>query len=116
MNRFASPGRWLKLLLLGIMVAAMTLVVFGDKGLMHLYELRRERDEIRTENQRLEEQNNEFKRQVELLLHDSRYLDRIAREELGLIGPDEIIFRFPQAPTAPGAADTSPETKLPASP
>jgi cell division protein FtsB len=116
MKRAAWPGRWIKLILLAVMAAAVVAAIFGDKGLMHLYDLRRQRDEIHRENQRLEQQNREMQREVELLLHDLRYLDRIAREELGLIGPNEIIFRFSQAPAATGSAATSPEKKLSTSP
>ena len=97
-------GRWLAALLLGAMVVAMTFAVFDDNGLMRLYELRRKRDEIRRENRRIEEMNTDLKRKVKLLRNDIRYVERIAREELGL-----IVFRFSTAPDH--AASEEPEHK-----
>ena len=91
-----SPGRWIELILLGAMGAALCIAVFGDNGLMRLYDLRRQRNELLSEIRAFKEQNSDLERRVELLLHDERYLERIAREELGLIGPNEIVFRFSQ--------------------
>ena len=112
MKRYFSPGRWMRVLLLGAMLAAMTYAVFGENGLMRLDELRRKRDEFRQENRRLEDRNNDLRRQVELLLHDNRYLERVAREELGLIGPNELVFRFSHVPAQAAAEKAGGEKKL----
>jgi cell division protein FtsB len=72
----------------------MILTVFGDKGLLTLYRMAKERDGIVAEDRRLEEENNTLRIGIGRLETDRRYIASIARQELGMIGKDEIIYIF----------------------
>jgi len=116
MSKLPSPRRAAGILLLTAMAVAAALAVFGHNGFMRLADLREKRDEIRQENLKLQEQNKDLRRQVEFLHHDARYLERIAREELGLVAPNEIVFRFSQVPDDAAAGKTGPPSNQPDSP
>jgi cell division protein FtsB len=80
---------------LGSIIALIALLVgslFGDRGILHLVaqreraeSLKREIDELRTENARLAEE-------IAALKTDPRAIERLAREELGLVRPGETVF------------------------
>jgi len=70
------------------------LAVFGDRGLMDVLKLRGERDVILNTNKALEGENSLLETKIALLKKDRRYIGQIARDELGMIGRNEIIYRF----------------------
>lgn len=79
---------------LGLVLVALALgaLVFGDHGLVEYRELRadlREEEEYAFE---LQQNNDENRRRVALLRSDVRYLENLARERLGLVRPDEIVY------------------------
>jgi cell division protein FtsB/cell division protein DivIC len=43
---------------------------------------------------RLEEENQKLKEEVKRLQSDKRYIEEIARKELGMVKEGEIIYRF----------------------
>ena len=67
--------------------------VFGDKGIIDVYELRVERDRIAADKRALEEENVRLALEVKLLESDKRYIETIARGELGMIGPGEVLYK-----------------------
>ena len=50
-------------------------------------------ENIRASTQKLKEENEGLKREIRLLQEDEEYVERIAREELGLAREDEIIYK-----------------------
>ncbi len=75
-----------------LLVAAFAL--FGDKGLLDGYRLRKERDSILSYNRSLEEENKNLEEKIELLKTDKRYIGYIARRELNMIGKNEVIYKL----------------------
>jgi cell division protein FtsB len=82
--------------------------LFGDMGLIQgirqrsaLARLAREVDDLRAANERLAADVRELK-------SDPYRIETIAREELGLARPGEILFLFPDPQTAGGRADDDP--------
>jgi cell division protein FtsB len=51
----------------------------------------------------LEGQNERLSRAISELQEDPGVIERIAREELGLVRPGERVLRFPRTPRADGA-------------
>jgi cell division protein FtsB len=49
---------------------------------------------LAAENRALEARIEELKRNQELLETDPRFVERVAREELGYVRPGETVFRF----------------------
>ncbi|MCX5911133.1 MAG: septum formation initiator family protein [Deltaproteobacteria bacterium] len=83
------------LLCLGALVAAMMLfTLFGGKDLLQIYHLKEERDRIHLSNARLREENQKLTQQVQRLRYHKEEVEKIAREELGLVKKGEIIYQF----------------------
>ncbi len=91
--RGRRPGRGLKLFLALIFAIAL-FAVFGDRGLIDLWRIKGQRDGIILTNKGLEEENRDLERKIALLRKDRRYIGEIARTELGMIGRNEVIYRF----------------------
>ena len=84
----------------------LLVIIFGDKGLADLHLIRLERDRMVDQNQALLQENLARFSEKERLESDPRYIEQVARRELGLVSPDELIFMVPEP--AP-AADAVPE-------
>ena len=68
--------------------------IFGERGLLHLWRLRGEKRELEERNFLLQKENELLRERIYRLRHDNLYLEQIAREELGLVRPGEIVYRF----------------------
>ena len=53
---------------------------------------KKERDSIVAHIGLLEEENNLLEDEIDLLKNDKRYVEMVARKDLGMIGKDEIIY------------------------
>jgi cell division protein FtsL len=67
---------------------------FGDKGVLHLLRLQKELTKIKEANMKMEEENRKLKEEVRRLQYDKRYIEEIARKELGMVKEGEIIYQF----------------------
>jgi cell division protein FtsL len=106
-NASAAPS-WLarnarSLLLLALVVLAVH-DIFGAHGFIAMRRTAREIDEARDEITRLDTENRALADQVGALKSDPRMIERIAREEMGLARPGEMIFKVPADPSAAGSA------------
>jgi cell division protein FtsL len=104
-NRTKSPARtlprWLKVLVAAIVLAAV-LVVFAIRYL-EVYRLDREAARLAELKRSLQEQNAVLREEMKLL-HTPEYVEKVAREQLGLVRPGEIavlIVRPPAPPSSP---------------
>jgi len=70
---------------------------FGERGLLHLWRLWGERRALSETNFLLQKENELLRERIYRLRHDDLYLEKIAREDLGLVRPGEIVYRFPSA-------------------
>ncbi len=83
------------LLCLGALVCAMILfAIFGGRGLLQIYHLKEERERIYLSNARLREENQKLAVQMQRLRHQKEEVEKIAREEQGLVKKGEIIYQF----------------------
>ncbi len=91
----ATP--WLTLVLTGgslFLLAMMALTVWGDRGLLAMWRTQRELERLVREIEIVEQKNATLSREVQRLRSDLGYIEKIAREELGLVRPGEIVFEF----------------------
>ena len=70
------------------------LTIFGDRGLIRVYKLSKERDSIKNYNEKIKAENTAMKEEMELLKTDDKYIELIARKELGMIGTNELVYQF----------------------
>jgi len=68
--------------------------VFGDHGLMHLLQLDRSRREVEEIAFQLQQKNERLRQRARRLLSDDLYLEKVARERLGLVKPGEVVYRL----------------------
>lgn len=71
-----------------------SLTFFGEKGIFNLLRLRKEVVRIKEKNSQLEGENQRLKEEIKKLQSDRRYIEEIARKELGMVKEGEIIYRF----------------------
>jgi len=74
----------------------------GERGAIHLWRLQGERGKLDEQNYRLQKDNEALRDKIARLRSDNHYLEKIAREELNLVRPGEVIYRF-RAPQRPGS-------------
>jgi cell division protein FtsB len=106
-----TPLRWHpSWLVAGLLAALLGAAVFGENGVLHLRRLRTEVATLHRDVQTLEAENERLSRALIELRSDPAALERIAREELGLVRPGERVLRFPRSspPPDPGPADSPP--------
>src|SRR3984957_16240333 len=69
--------------------------VFGPHGFIAMRRTQKEIEQIRDQIGKMNDQNKSLAEQVNSLKSDPRSIERIAREEMGLARPGEMIFKLP---------------------
>ena len=82
------------LVLLGCVFSIVIFSCFGERGLMNVLSMRQELQKIQGYNKSLEQENESLKEYNRLLKIDTHYIEKIAREELGLLKPGEVVYFF----------------------
>jgi cell division protein FtsB len=91
---FQLPRRW-TLYVLGVFILSLcVLTAVGERGVLHLWHLTGEKARLDEENYRLQKENEGLRQRISKLRNDNFYLEKMAREELNLVRPGEIIYRF----------------------
>jgi cell division protein FtsB len=83
-------------LVLVILFNLFLMMIFGDKGLVELGHMKRERGVIIEKNIKIEAENLDLYRKINRLKTDATYIERVAREELGMIGQSEVVVNMGQ--------------------
>ena len=91
----------------GFILFILFFTVFGERGLLRIYHLSKDRKELQKKAEELKTGNDRMKREIEALKSDRRYLESIARRDFGLVRPNEVIYQFP-ATQAPAAGNQQP--------
>ena len=81
--------------LLILSIVSVPLSILDDEGLPRYRALKDELSEIERVNERLGRDVEQLDREVQALRSDPEAIERIARDELGMIRADEILFQFP---------------------
>ena len=90
------PAAW-PLYLLGSLIVTLALVTLvGERGALHLWRLRGEKTQLDEQNYRLQTENRILRERVTRIRNDNQYLEKLAREELNLVRPGEVVYRFPK--------------------
>lgn len=79
--------------LLGLAVWAIYML-WGPRGYMELVDVRSRAAGITTETESIQRDNRMLEEMVRRLKHDGRYIEHIARYEMGLAGENDLIFTF----------------------
>jgi len=85
----------------GCIAFILFFTVFGDKGLLRIYELKQDKSKIDARLIDTKSENDKLKREIIALKSDRRYLESIARKDFGLVRSNEVIYQFPQEKKQP---------------
>ena len=77
-----------------LLVALSLFTAFGERGVFHLWRLWGEKKQLEDKNFLLQKENESLRERAYRVRHDDLYLEKIAREELGLVRPGEMVYRF----------------------
>ena len=69
-------------------------IVFNENGLADLRLLKQERDQLLQKNVQLEQENLSLYRQIDRLKNDLKFIESVARQELGMVGKDEVVIKL----------------------
>ena len=84
------------LYVLGALIVVLVVVtIIGERGAIHLWRLHGEKIRIDEQNYRLQKENETLRQRLLRIRHDNHYLEKLAREELNMARPGEVIYRFP---------------------
>ena len=89
-----SSQRWLLYVCSALFATLSVLTVFGERGALHLWRLWDEKTKLEERNFVLHKENESLRERIDRIRRDDAYLEKIAREELDLVRPGEIIYRF----------------------
>jgi cell division protein FtsB len=78
--------------------------IWGDHGLVHLLRMRGEQQELEHLAFNLQQRNEQLHQHIRRLQSDDWYIEKRARERLGLVKKDEVIYRVIAPSVAAGAA------------
>lgn len=79
----------------GCVLFILFFTVFGDRGLLRIFELRQDKVKIEGRLGDIRNENETLKREIVALKSDRRYIESIARKDFGLVRGNEVIYQFP---------------------
>jgi cell division protein FtsL len=71
--------------------------IFGTHGFLAMRRTKREIQRVQSDIDRLAKENAELSDEVKSLKTDPHKIESIARDELGLAKPNEVIIKIPQS-------------------
>jgi cell division protein FtsB len=88
--------------LLGLLLLALVVHdIFGTHGYLAMRRTQQEIKRVKTDIQQLNKENVKLEDEVKDLKSDPRKIEKIARDELGLAKPGEVIIKIPQSQQLP---------------
>jgi cell division protein FtsB len=85
------------LALLVVTSVAVPLRLIDTQCIPRYLELKAQLERVAHSNSQLEREIGSLKHETELLKNDARAIERLARDELGMVREGEIIFQFPSS-------------------
>ena len=87
-----SRRKGVQILLLFVTLVLAIDGLIGEKGLLESIRARRHHRDLSASIERLRAENTQLREEVRRLLEDPSTIESLAREELGLIRPGELLF------------------------
>ena len=76
-----------------ILIVGGLFLVATDMGIIRWYQLRRERNQVQAEIERLIREEAVLTNELDRLINDKEYIKKIAQEKFYMVKPGEKIFR-----------------------
>jgi cell division protein FtsB len=81
-----------KVLLLFLILMG-SVILFGSRGIVDNYRLDQKLLDIQKSNGELVVKNDALKKEILLLRNDMRYIEKVARDELGMVRRNDRVYR-----------------------
>src|SRR4030067_1773841 len=94
-DRSMKAGRMKKLLIAAMIpvgVYFLVTFVFGEMGLVKYYRMKSQYQSLTQENAELKQDNIRLMREVRALKTDPAYIEKLARDKLGLARQGEVVY------------------------
>ncbi|MBT3312897.1 MAG: septum formation initiator family protein [Desulfobacterales bacterium] len=77
-----------------LLFAMLIIIIFSEKGFIDLNEMKKKRDSLLSENAKINNENLVLYRKIKRTKDDPKYIEDIARQELGMIRKNEVILKI----------------------
>jgi cell division protein FtsB len=85
-----------------VCIALIVHEIFGQHGYLALRRQQRELESLQQQIRQLQKENEELEQQIKALKSDPKAVERLAREQMRMARPGEIIYTLPEKkPHAP---------------
>lgn len=78
----------------GVLALFLVLSLFGEQGFIAVYKARQEKQYLIKEIDESKQMIDSLKLEIERLKSDTVYIERVAREKLGMARRNEKVFKF----------------------
>ncbi|MGB9736316.1 MAG: FtsB family cell division protein [bacterium] len=92
--------KWLNRFLLLFIIGFLIYVVASRGGLYDLWRIKKNIAQAEQKNNALLNEKNQLAEQINLLISDKFYIEKIAREELGMAKKGDVIIYFDRNPAS----------------
>ena len=76
-----------------VLVSLLFFIIFGEHGFIDLNSLKAQQNRLTEENEQLTQKNLTLSVEIDRLKHDPHYIESVARQELGMVGENELILK-----------------------
>ncbi|VAX19991.1 hypothetical protein MNBD_NITROSPINAE01-647 [hydrothermal vent metagenome] len=90
------------------MIFVVTCAWFKQNGFLDVQKLQMAIEKTKSEIDAKKAENNLFRVELSSLNHSDRYVEAIARENLGLVKPNEVVYEFVEPNTLNGGRIDTP--------
>jgi cell division protein FtsB len=80
-----------------LIVLAAALALYGVNGSVRVWQMKREVQGLERDIVTLRTRTDTLARTVDRLRHDPAYIEKLAREDLGLVREGDTVLKFPPA-------------------
>jgi cell division protein FtsB len=77
-------------------VAMILLAIFDDRGALAIREKHQQLEELNRDIDDATQKNEEFRKEINALRSDHDAIEKVAREQLKLVKPGEIVIQTPE--------------------
>lgn len=79
-----------------VCIALVVHEIFGQHGYLALRHQKKELESLQQQIQRLQQENQQLELQIKALKSDPKAIEKLAREQMKLARPGEIIYTLPE--------------------
>ena len=112
MNISMKDARLRRRAMLALILIAIALTVhevFGDRGYLALRRRRQELQTLQQQVEKLQKENEQLEKEIEGLKSDPKAIEQLAREQMKLAKPGELIYVLPEKKESPTPNTTQPK-------